>query len=148
MAAIEPKSDERLIVNNSNNGHSNEGTFWKAMATVATCVMLIAALALSGTLLAPQMGDEALGAVFMVMAGAIVINGFVWNWGATGQRKLDRKAREAAEDELYDYASNVGEKRKRDRLAVALSQLSDGELVSLKTGFAMAKSMSKTLQRF
>ena len=119
-------------MNNSNHGHSNEGTFWKAMATVATCIMLIASLALTGALLAPQMGDESLGAVFMVMAVAIVINGFVWNWGSTGQRKMDKKAREATEDELYEYASNVGEKRKRDRLAVALSQLSDGELVTLK----------------
>jgi hypothetical protein len=119
-------------MNNPNNGNTNAGTFWKAMATVATCIMLIASLALTGALLAPQMGDESLGAVFMVMAGAIVINGFVWNWGSTGQRKMDKKAREATEDELYDYASSVGEKRKRDRLAVALSQLSDGELVTLK----------------
>jgi hypothetical protein len=108
-------------------------TFWKAIATIVIWVMVVVSVAITGVFLAPNMGDESLGAIFMVIAAAIVTNGFIWNWGATGQRKLDRKSRESAEDELYDLASNVGEKRKRDRLAVALSQLSDGELHSLRS---------------
>jgi hypothetical protein len=119
-------------MNNQNNPNTNTGTFWKAIATIATCVMLIVSLAIVGVFMAPNMGEDSLGGVFMVMAAAIVINGFIWNWGSTGQRKLDKKERESAEDELYDIASNVGEKRKRDKLAVSLSHLSDNELVDLR----------------
>lgn len=117
-----------------NQQQNNQGgTFWKAIATIVIWVMVVASLAITGVFLAPNMGDDAIGAIFIVVAAAIVTNGFIWNWGSTGQRKLDKKERESAEDELYDLASNVGEKRKRDRLAVALSQLSDGELVNLRS---------------
>jgi hypothetical protein len=119
-------------MNNQNNPNPNTGTFWKAIATIATCVMLIVSLAIVGVFMAPNMGEDSLGGVFMVMAAAIVINGFIWNWGSTGQRKLDKKERESTEDELYDIASSVGEKRKRDKLAVSLSHLSDNELIDLR----------------
>lgn len=118
---------------NQNQQQLNVGTFWKAIATIVVWVMVVASVAITGVFLAPQMGDDAMGAIFMVVAAAVVTNGFIWNWGSTGQRKMDKKQREAAEDELYDMASSVGEKRKRDRLAVALSQLSEGELESLRS---------------
>jgi hypothetical protein len=112
---------------------ANTPTFWKAIATIVIWVMVVITVALTGVFLAPALGDESVAAIFLVVAAAIVSNGFIWNWGSTGQRKLQRKERESAEDELYELASNVGEKRKRDRLAVALSQLSDGELVNLRS---------------
>lgn len=115
------------------NPQNNFSTFWKAIATIVVWVMVVITFALTGVFLAPQMGDDAMGAIFMVVAAAIVTNGFIWQWGSTGQRKFDRKKREETEDELYDMASSVGEKRKRDRLAVALSQLSDGELENLRS---------------
>ena len=116
-----------------NQQNNSGGTFWKAIATIVIWVMVVASIAITGVFLAPNMGDDAIGAIFIVVAAAIVTNGFIWNWGSTGQRKLDKKERESAEDELYDLASSVGEKRKRDRLAVALSQLSDGELHNLRS---------------
>lgn len=116
-----------------NQQQGNFGTFWKAIATIVVWVMVVVSVAITGVFLAPQMGEDSIGAIFMVVAAAVVTNGFIWQWGSTGQRKLDKKQREAAEDELYDMASSVGEKRKRDRLAVALSQLSDGELENLRS---------------
>jgi hypothetical protein len=117
--------------NNSNNP-ATLAVFWKAIASIVMWVMIAVSFVATAIFLVPQMGEEALGAVFMLLAAGVVCSGFIWNWGSTGQRKLDKKVRESAEDELYNLASSVGEKRKRDRLAVSLSHLSDNELLDLR----------------
>jgi len=105
----------------------------KMIATIVVWVMVIGAMALIGLFLAPVLGADSLGALFMVLAAAVVTNGFIWDWGR-GLRSSSNQMtdRAQAEAELYDLAYQSREKRKRDQIDARLSDLSDTELVDLR----------------
>ena len=139
------KRDEQKIGNMSD-------IFWKAIATASIWVMSFVMIVIGSIFVAPVMGEDFLGFLFMVMAAAIVTSGFVWNWGRLPedaknnrrkQRREQRKEkRDKNDEEYYDlYLGNAaqGKRKNNDRLAEALRQLSDDELVRLKDGIATGK---------
>ncbi len=109
-----------------------KGTFWRAVSTIAVWLIVVGAIALTSILLAPEIGEESLGAIFMILVAAVVTNGFIWNWGAGAGSSKKEKDRENAEEELYNLALNKQQKRKRDKIGSRLSDLSDDELLDLR----------------
>ena len=109
-----------------------KGTLWRAVSTIAVWFMVLGAIALTGVFLAPEIGEDALGAIFLILVAAVVTNGFIWNWGAGTSSKKDKKNRKEAEEELYDLALDKQQKRKRDEIGSRLSDLSDDELLDLR----------------
>jgi len=111
----------------------DKGTTGKAIATIVIWMMVVGAIALTGIFLAPEIGEDALGAIFMVLVAAVVTNGFIWDWGR-GSRvsRRDLRKRQAMEDDIYDMAHNSLQKRKRDDIGSRLSDLSDDDLLDLR----------------
>lgn len=110
-----------------------ETTISRAIATIVVWMAVAGSIALTGVFLAPSLGEDALGAIFMILVAAVVTNGFIWNWGAgDGSSKKDKKARKNAEEELYTMALDKKQKRKRDEIGSRLSDLSDDELLDLR----------------
>lgn len=135
--------------------------FWKAIATAAVWVMSLVMVLMGSIFVAPTMGEDFLGFIFMVMAAAIVTSGFVWNWGrlpqdaineAIKQRRKERKKDHKHDDDdeayydLYLGKSAQGKRKNNDRLAAALRQLSDDELVRLKDGIARGEIREDDLE--
>lgn len=110
-----------------------KGTLWRGVSTIVVWFMAVGAIALSGIFLAPEIGEDVLGAIFMILLAAVLTNGFIWDWGAgSGSSKKSNKDRQRAEDELYNLALDKQQKRKRDALGSRLSDLSDDELIDLR----------------
>ncbi len=111
----------------------DKGTLAKAIATVAVWMMVTGAIALIGIFLAPEIGSDALGAIFMLMIAAILTNGFIWDWGR-GSRlsKRELRKRRAMEADIYHMAQDSLHKRKRENISSRLSDLSDDELLDLR----------------
>lgn len=110
-----------------------ETTISRAIATIVVWMAVAGSIALVGVFLAPSLGEDALGAIFMILVAAVVTNGFIWNWGAgEGSSKKSKKERKNAEEELYNMALDSQEKRKRDNIGSRLSDLSDKELLDLR----------------
>ncbi|GAB5494498.1 MAG: hypothetical protein Phog2KO_47130 [Phototrophicaceae bacterium] len=111
----------------------SKATIWRAISTIVVWVAVAGSVALTGVFLAPSLGEDALGAIFMILVAAVVTNGFIWNWGAgDGSSKKSKKDRKAAEEELYDMALDRQQKRKRDNIGSRLSDFSDDELIDLR----------------
>lgn len=142
---------------------TSSDAFWKAIATLGMWVFVTGGMALIGIFMAPAMGEDALGAVFMLMAAAVVISGFIWNWGqvpgqesnkqarrnARKQRRQERHHHDNVDDEYYDlyYAQSTKKgKNSEDRLAAALKQLSDEELVGLRERIARGEIREEDLE--
>lgn len=81
--------------------------------------MMIVGVVLGSMVLAPFLGDDILGMVFIMVAGAVFTTGLIWNWG-----RLPMTAQEASE------------KQKRDRLDAVLRDLSDSQLQILRERLA------------
>lgn len=112
---------------------NNKNTLAQAIATVAVWIMTVGAIALTGVFLAPELGSDSLGAIFMIMIAAVVTNGFIWDWGrGSGVTRRDLRNRQAMEDDLHDMALNSLQKRKREDIGSRLSDLSDNELLDLR----------------
>lgn len=77
--------------------------------------MMITGIILSSMILGSDLGDDILGLVFILVAGAVFITAFIWNWG-----RLPMTAQEASE------------KQKRERLDAVLRDLSDSQLQRLR----------------
>lgn len=111
----------------------NKNTLAQAIATVVVWIMAVGAIALTGVFLAPELGSDSLGAIFMIMIAVVVTNGFIWDWGrGSGLSRRDLRNRQALEDDIYDMGSNRLQKRKRDDISSRLSNLSDDELLDLR----------------
>jgi|GEM_PF-994019 len=105
----------------------------RAVATVVVWVMVTGSIALTGIFLAPEIGEDALGAIFMIMIAAILSNGFIWNWGrGNSLSRRQMRKRMDMENELYDITESRQAKRKRDEIGSRLSDLSDNELIELR----------------
>lgn len=114
--------------------NNTTGTIARVVATIVVWVMVVGSIALTGTFLAPEIGSDALGAVFMVLVAAILTNGFIWDWGR-GNRvsRREMRARQRMEEDVYDMALESGlQKRKRENISSRLSDLSDDELLDLR----------------
>lgn len=132
--------------------------FWKAIATMAIWTMSFVSIVVGSIFVAPVMGEDFLGFIFMVMAAAVVTSGFVWNWGRLPQDAIndrlkneqeDRKKKNqgASDDEYYDlFYSQTGKRKNNDRLASALRQLSDDELVRLRDRIASGELREEDLE--
>ena len=56
-----------------------ETTISRAIATIVVWMAVAGSIALVGVFLAPSLGEDALGAIFMILVAAVVTNGFIWN---------------------------------------------------------------------
>jgi hypothetical protein len=74
-------------------------------------------------------GGEIIPIVFITLVAGVLATGFIWDWGSGGQNSAtDKMLQDMIEGESEQ------EKRKRDRLSQALSQLSDSQLHALREG--------------
>jgi len=111
-----------------------KNSFWKAIATIVIWVMATGSVALSGVFLADILGEDILGAIFMIMVAAALSSGFIWNWGRGDGTRIKIGRRRRWEGLLMDELQGRHyEKPKRDdQLADALRQLSDRQLENLR----------------
>ena len=86
-------------------------------ATVVIWALLIAGMIVLSLLLAPFVGEAVMFILILLTGAGIVLSGFIWNWG-----------------QLPNESSHTdsSESLKRSRLAMALRDLSDSELASLR----------------
>lgn len=105
--------------------------FWRAIATAIVWVMVVGLIALVGVFITPELGEDSLGALFMILVAAVVSTGFVWNWGQI-EGVSNKKDRQKAESEIFDMAYDLDGKRKRDEIGSRLSEFTDAELVQLR----------------
>lgn len=133
--------------------------FWKAIATIVIWAMSFVSIVIGSIFVAPTLGEDFLGFIFMVMGAAIVTSGFVWNWGRLPQdaindrikkEKEERKKKNKgnSDDEYFDlfYAQTGNKRKNNDRLASALRQLSDDELVRLRDRIASGEIREEDLE--
>jgi hypothetical protein len=118
-----------------------KGNFWRAISTIVIWVMLTGSIALSGVFLAEILGEDIIAVIILLVVTAGLSTGTIWNWGrgeGSQRRKRQwgrRRRRNLIEDELEERDYAFREKPKRDdRLADALRQLSDTELIGLREG--------------
>lgn len=109
------------------------GLIARSVATAVVWVMVAGSIALTGIFLAPAIGEDALGAIFMIMIAAVLSNGFIWNWGRGNKlSRRDMQKRRELEEELYDMALHNQAKRKRNEIGTRLTDMSDDELLDLR----------------
>jgi hypothetical protein len=84
-----------------------------------------------------SLGEDIIGLAFIMLFAGVLVSGFIWNWGRTG----DAQATEKQNDDT-DYQ----QKRKNDRLGQALRDLSNEELVRLRQRLATGEIDERDLE--
>lgn len=69
--------------------------------------------------------------IISALIAGVLVTGFIWNWG---RGDLSQDALDAVLNTQSSRDDVEFEKRKRDRLSQALSQLSDSQLAALRDG--------------
>lgn len=100
-----------------------QAVFWRAVTTMTIWALLLVAIIIVSIFLPASLGEDIIAVyLFLAIAGA-VSTGAVWS---------SNNSSEKTKDKLDAASTGEIEKRKNDRLASALQQLSDDELVSLR----------------
>lgn len=104
-------------------------SFWKMVSTSVIWAIALVSLIMTGIFIAPQIGEDAIGVVFIAFGAAVVSTGFIWNWGQVPGAKKDKKSNKDEDEETY---YNASQKQKNDQIASSLRDMSDEELVELR----------------
>jgi hypothetical protein len=83
-------------------------------ATVTLWLLLIIGMVVVSMLLSPLVGQGVMFIVILFMVAGIILSGFMWNWGRLANQNTSSEA------------------LKRNRLTMALRDLSDDELKGLR----------------
>jgi len=103
----------------------------RAELTLKIWTTLMVGMVLSMLFTAEKLGVWSLGIPVLLVAAGIMTTGFMWKWG-----------------EYSDVAPTLdSEKAKRDRLSMALRDLSDSELASLRQRLAAGEIDQSQLER-
>ncbi len=116
-----------------------QGTFWKAIATTVVWTMLTVGFALAFIFVGENLGEDIIALAFFMLVAAVLVSGFIWNWGRTDSTQ--QTASEAIDSEVQ-----FREKRKNDRLGQALRDLSNDELMRLRQRLASGEIDERDLE--
>jgi hypothetical protein len=123
----------------SRRGYMNDktNTFWKAAATTIVWTMLTGGFVTAFTFVGESLGEDIVGLAFIMLFAAVMVSGFIWNWGRIGDTQATDK---------QQHETDYQEKHKNDRLGQALRDLSNDELVRLRERLATGEIDERDLE--